>query len=117
MVVVMQEALEMRTTDRRLDVMVIERELGRLVNPGGEREVDRTPRLGHPGGHLSGHGVSDPPVERIAYSPGEVATMLGVSRRTVYNWMAAGKLRSVRVFGRRLIPAEEVQQLLGGETD
>lgn len=39
----------------------------------------------------------------------------GLSRSTVYNLFAAGKLRSVRIGGRRLIPADDAEALLQGE--
>lgn len=36
-------------------------------------------------------------VERLAYSPAEVADALGVSLSSVYRLLAAGRLKSVRV--------------------
>lgn len=54
--------------------------------------------------------------ERAAFSPAELAVLLGVSRPVVYRWIAQGQLRTVRL-GKRLqrIPAEEVSRLLRGE--
>ncbi len=57
------------------------------------------------------------PVERIAYSPTEAAEALGVSRQFVYNMMAAGLLRSVKLGRARRIPAAEVYALVGGGPD
>lgn len=50
-----------------------------------------------------------------AYGVQDFCKAFGVSRSTVYNLMAAGKLRSVRVAGRRLIPADAAEALLSGE--
>jgi excisionase family DNA binding protein len=45
-----------------------------------------------------------------------VAGQLGVHRKTVRRWLAAGRLRSVRLpSGERRIPFEAVQALLTGE--
>lgn len=40
---------------------------------------------------------------RLAYGVEEAATMIGVSRRTCYELMTAGQLRSVKLGRRRLI--------------
>lgn len=50
--------------------------------------------------------------EKFALSAVEVASSLGVSRTTVYRLMDAGRLRSVRVGGRRLIPVDAVRAFL-----
>jgi excisionase family DNA binding protein len=50
-----------------------------------------------------------------AYGVREFCKAFGVSRSTVYNLIAAKKLRSVRVAGRRLIPADAAEALLNGE--
>jgi excisionase family DNA binding protein len=36
------------------------------------------------------------------YRPDEVALLLSVSRRTVYNWIERGDLRAVKIGGRAL---------------
>ena len=51
--------------------------------------------------------------ERIAVGINEAALMLGVGRSTVYNWLDAGKLPSVKVVGRRLIPVSALRSLIG----
>lgn len=53
-------------------------------------------------------------VERIAYSPSEAAEALGVTRQHVYNLMAAGRLRSVKLGRCRRIPASALDALLDG---
>ncbi len=51
--------------------------------------------------------------ERLAYSKGEVAKMLGVSLSTIDRMVRDEKLRTIHVGKRRvLIPREEVQRLL-----
>lgn len=50
-----------------------------------------------------------------AYRVQDFCKAFGVSRSTVYNLINDGKLRSVRVAGRRLIPADAAEALLNGE--
>jgi len=45
----------------------------------------------------------------------EAADMLGVSRRTVADWVNAGALRTVNPNGRDYIPASSVDEMLAGE--
>ena len=52
------------------------------------------------------------PLARLAYTPAEAATLLGVCRATIYNRMADGTLASVK-FGRsRRITAEALAEAL-----
>lgn len=53
--------------------------------------------------------------ERIGWSVAETMVQLGVSRATIYNLIAAGKLKSAQVLGRRIIRRESVEALLRGE--
>ena len=50
-----------------------------------------------------------------AYRVRDFCKAFGVSRSTVYNLMADGRLRTVRIAGRRLIPADAAEALLQGE--
>lgn len=52
---------------------------------------------------------------RIAYPINETADLLGVSRRTVYELIARGELRSVRIGARQRVPAAELERLLAPE--
>jgi hypothetical protein len=55
------------------------------------------------------------PIPRRAYRVKEFCQAFGVCPATVYNLMAAGKLRTVRIAGRRLIPADVAEGLLRQE--
>lgn len=55
----------------------------------------------------------DPP--KIAYSIREAAAATGCSRTWLYDMIAKNKLRSIRIAGRRLIPAEALHALIAGE--
>lgn len=62
-------------------------------------------------------GIPDTrPEFRLAYSPTEAAQKLGISRSSIYALMRAGTLRTARAGARRLIPAAELDRLLGGVT-
>ncbi len=52
-------------------------------------------------------------VERLAYSPAEVAAALGCTRQHVQNLIARGELRSVKLGRRRLIARHVLTDLLG----
>ena len=47
-----------------------------------------------------------------AYSVRDFCNKFSLSRSTAYNLMANGRLRSVKVAGRRLIPADAAEALL-----
>lgn len=49
-----------------------------------------------------------------AYSVKDFCKAYGVSRSTVYNLIADGTLRSIRIRGRRLISADDAEALLQG---
>ena len=48
----------------------------------------------------------------ISYSADEAAKVIGVSRAFVYDLMAEGKLQSIKLKGKRLIPRAALEQLL-----
>ena len=52
---------------------------------------------------------------RTAYSLDEVAQSLGLSRSTLYSEMAAGRLQTVKLGRRRLVPARELERLVRPE--
>ena len=49
---------------------------------------------------------------RAAYSPAELCELLGIARSTLYLEMGAGRIASIRIGARRLIPASELERLL-----
>ncbi|GCD36038.1 excisionase [Streptomyces chrestomyceticus JCM 4735] len=60
------------------------------------------------------------PAERVLYRPEEAAMALGIGRSLVYEEIRLGRLRTVRIGRRRLIPPEYIAQyveLLKGETE
>ena len=53
-----------------------------------------------------------PPVPRRAYQIGEFCRAFRVSRSAFYSLVRAGKLKTVHVAGRHLIPVDEAEKLL-----
>lgn len=58
-------------------------------------------------------GESKTPAGRIAFKASEVAKMVGLTPRTIQRLAESGDLRSVRLGGCLLIPADEVDRLAG----
>ena len=56
-----------------------------------------------------------PDLPKIAYSIREAVAATGCSRTWLYSMIATNKLRSTRVAGRRIIPAESLHALIAGE--
>ena len=50
---------------------------------------------------------------RMAHSMDDAARLLGVSRRQVYRLLAAGRLRTVTLGRRRVVPQAALEELLG----
>ena len=55
-------------------------------------------------------------VERLAYSPGELAKALGISKTYAYSLVRNGRIRSIRVGSRWLVPVREVEAFLAERT-
>jgi excisionase family DNA binding protein len=55
-----------------------------------------------------------PPDTVLAYRVNDAARVAGLSRSSLYVLIGEGKLRSVLVGGRRLIPADALRDLLRG---
>ena len=53
--------------------------------------------------------------ERLAYSPDEVAELLGISRELVHDLLRTGQLGSVKAGRRRLIGKHHLDAFLAGE--
>lgn len=56
-----------------------------------------------------------PQTPKIAYSIREACQASSLGRTTLYNHIAAGRLRAVRVGGRTIIPAEALHALVAGD--
>jgi excisionase family DNA binding protein len=52
---------------------------------------------------------------KIGYSIREACQASSLGRTTLYNHIAAGRLRVTRVGGRTIIPAENLRALIAGE--
>src|SRR6185369_4366211 len=53
------------------------------------------------------------PLERVAFSPGEFAALFGKSQSWGYRQLYSGKVKAISEHGRTLIPAAEVERILG----
>ena len=51
-------------------------------------------------------------LQRVAFSPGEFATLFGKSQTWGYRQLYAGKVKAITEHGRMLIPAAEVERIL-----
>ena len=52
---------------------------------------------------------------KLAYSIREACEATSLSRSSIYNYRAAGKLKTIRIGGRTVIPADSLHALLAGE--
>jgi excisionase family DNA binding protein len=64
--------------------------------------------------HSSSHWNSLIPPGARAVSLDAAAQALGLSRRSIYRLIKAGRLRSVKVLDRNLIPVTAIDELLAG---
>jgi excisionase family DNA binding protein len=55
---------------------------------------------------------SIPASEKRALHVKEAATLYGISRSTIYLLMSEGKLRTVKIAGRRLVPRDAIEALI-----
>ncbi|MFD6922153.1 helix-turn-helix domain-containing protein [Streptomyces sp. NPDC059944] len=51
-----------------------------------------------------------PQIERVLYRPEEAAATLGIGRSLIYEEIRLGRLRTVRIGRRRLVPPEYIAQ-------
>lgn len=49
---------------------------------------------------------------KMYYSLAEVANMLGITRRSMYNYLEAGKIKAIKVGRNWRISAKDVQEIL-----
>lgn len=57
-------------------------------------------------------GKSGPSAKRLSYTIQEAASMLGVSRRSVYELSYRGELPTFKLLGRTLIRADDLERLV-----
>jgi len=50
--------------------------------------------------------------QRLAYTISETAELLGVSYHSVFRLIHTGKLRSIKIIGKHLIPVAELHRIL-----
>jgi excisionase family DNA binding protein len=74
--------------------------------------LNREPRNGGPFPSLA--DVGGEPV-RLVYSVAEAAVVLGISRTKMFGLLEEGRVRTVRVGRRRLVPAAAIDEFLEGE--
>lgn len=55
------------------------------------------------------------PPQKLGYSIREACQASSLGRTTIYNHIAAGRLRVTRVGGRTIIPAENLRALIAGD--
>jgi len=53
-------------------------------------------------------------LECRALRPKDAASVYGVSRTLIYEWIKSGRLASVKLGGARLIPVDALEALLAG---
>lgn len=52
---------------------------------------------------------------KLAYSVREAVRATSLARSTIYNHIASGRLKAVRIGGRTVIPAESLHALIRGD--
>lgn len=60
--------------------------------------------------------ANTPPLDKMAFSIREACAVSSLGRTSIYGHISAGRLRSVRVGGRTIIPADSLHALLSGES-
>lgn len=60
------------------------------------------------------HETSEP---RVAYSVNDVCRMLGLGRNSVTELIKSGRIRSVKVGARHVIPRSSIDKFLDGEAE
>jgi excisionase family DNA binding protein len=60
---------------------------------------------------------SPPPVEKQGYSVDEACYATGVRRTKLYDLIKQGRIRSVKIGARTIIPKSEIDRLLNGNDD
>ena len=64
---------------------------------------------------MSAHQKSEEILERIAYSVPDFCKIMSLGKTKVFAMLKEGRISSIKIDGRRLIPATEALRLLGRE--
>ena len=76
--------------------------------------VEAVRESAHEPARISGNGTRERPSQkRVAFSPAEFAALFGKSQTWGYRQIYAGKVRTITRHGRILIPAADVERILG----
>jgi excisionase family DNA binding protein len=59
--------------------------------------------------------ADDRGITRSAFSVGETACRLGVGKSSVWALIANGAIRRVKIGGRTVVPATEIERILAGQ--
>jgi excisionase family DNA binding protein len=85
------------------------------IGDRGARDDDSTPLQENLTANRAGDRRSTaPPLDPLAYRVNDAIRVSGLGRSSIYKLIASGKLRSIMVAGRRLIPADALRDLLRG---
>ncbi len=52
------------------------------------------------------------PLKRIGYRVNDFCLVTGIGRTSLYDLINSGKIRTVRIAGRRIIPAGEAERIM-----
>lgn len=55
-------------------------------------------------------------MQTVSYRINDFGKVIGISRTSIYAMIKRGELQTIKIAGRTLIPASEVQRLLSGES-
>lgn len=55
-----------------------------------------------------------PPMEALTYTIAETAQLLGISKTSAYLWARQGKLPTLKIGGRRIVPRAALNRMLEG---
>jgi excisionase family DNA binding protein len=56
-------------------------------------------------------------IERLTYTVDEVSVALGRDPATIWRWVKAGTIASVKIGGSRMIPVAELKRISGQDTN
>jgi hypothetical protein len=61
--------------------------------------------------------IQPPTTSQVAYTLAQFAKLFGKDRSWAYRLAASGKIKTVNGYGCTLVPATEVDRLIGADTD